>query len=1077
MALKSYALVSPIAAAVALALSTGANAQDPEDEITVTGTRIQRTSGFTTPVPVTSVSLDELKALKPGTTMVDQLDQLPQFFQTQSAQRGGGALFGTAGGSYLDLRAMGPQRNLILLDGARVTPADRNGTVTIDNFPTALLRSVEVVTGGASAAYGADALAGVTNFILDRNFTGLDFSLDAGQTDVSDGDNYQVSVAGGIELGERWHFIGSFEDQHIDQIMRDPAELGDWFRRWGPVQNPAWTPGNAAVPRYFILPDVHSTLHTPTGKIMRVNAAGAVLPFSLNGYTFTNSGTAVRPFAPGDIVGCGALPTCVASNPTGGTGSQSGGPEAAIANAAFEGGPYGAEVERNNLFTGFTFDANDDLQFFANLFGGVTESNNLDRRGIPHGTAPWNFTIFRENAFLPAAVRNTMFAEGITEFRFEKQGTVLGQPGSWNDHEERRNEFETWTLQLGVDHQFTDNWRLQARVQRGATDKYTAVLNELRVDREFLALDAVSVDANGNVLGDQPGEDPALGTIICNVQRYNPTPAQLRDAVDGNSSVTPPIPPVLVPSVQGDDSLGGPADLVPIPGPVGPDAIPNCVPLNAFGLGNASPAAQAYLTSPKWGDSAVTQEFAEVLFTGDIWDGFGPGAFSMAAGLTYRDQWFWQRGQPQDLMAYGPPRNADGSAASGFVNLGIRGFPAGFTGGSANLHEFSTVPAIKGGYDVWEAFAEFNMPLWESGPRRFELDVAGRYSDYSTSGGINSYKTGVNLTIMESLRFRATKSRDVREPTFSERYDLQGGGGRVNDPQNGNASVEITITSGGNPDLNPEEADTMTAGFVFQPTAAPGFQFSIDWYDIDLREAVGQLGATPQAAAQNIVNYCNNGVTELCPLILRDPTTGAITNVRSVFTNIDRANVRGIDYEIVYNTEPDLASNRSESLTLRLLAGRLLEDSVTSTSPTGPVTTDNANLYTEPDFEALATVQYQVGAFGTSIQQRYVADSVLNVSWLQWEPGIVLPNPNAITVSDNTVQSKSYTDLTLFWDAAMTSDARWRAALTITNLLDADPPVVADFGQRFSSQGAIGFAQSSYDFYGRRYLLSFDYRF
>src|SRR5690606_34663765 len=119
--------------------------------------------------------------------------------------------------------------------------------------------------------------------------------------------------------------------------------------------------------------------------------------------------------------------------------------------------------------------------------------------------------------------------------------------------------------------------------------------------------------------------------------------------------------------------------------------------------------------------------------------------FSMAAGMTYREQHFWQRGQPQDLMRYGPPRNVDGSPASNGIDLGIRGLPAGFTGGSANLHEFSTVPAIKGGYDVRELFAEFNMPLWESGPRRLEVNVAGRRSDYSTSGGITSYKSGLSL--------------------------------------------------------------------------------------------------------------------------------------------------------------------------------------------------------------------------------------------------------------------------------------------------------------------------------------------
>src|SRR6185295_12310816 len=272
---------------------------------------------------------------------------------------------------------------------------------------------------------------------------------------------------------------------------------------------------------------------------------------------------------------------------------------------------------------------------------------------------------------------------------------------------------------------------------------------------------------------------------------------------------------VLVPSVQGDDSLGGPTDRVHIPGPVGPDAIAGCVPFNVLGQGNVSQAAQAYVVSPKWGDSVVTQDFAEVLFTGDIWKGFGPGSFALAAGVTYRNQKFWQRGQPQALMAYGPPINA--------VNLGIRGFPAGFTGGSANLHEFSTVPAIKGGYDVNEMFGELSMPLWDKGgPRRLEVDVAARRSDYSTSGNVDSWKAGINLQVAPFLRFRTTKSRDVREPTFSERYDLQGGGGRVNDPLNGGASVEITIATGGNPDLRPELADTVTAGFVFQPKKIKG---------------------------------------------------------------------------------------------------------------------------------------------------------------------------------------------------------------------------------------------------------------
>jgi len=400
--------LSPLSSAIALA--TGATlllqgsyvrAQDPPadelEEITVTGTRIQRTSGFATPVPVTAVTIEEIQSFKPGTTMADQLDQLPQFYQTQSAQRGGGALFGSAGGSYLDLRAMGPARTLILLDGARVTPADRTGVVNVDNFPTALLRSVEVVTGGASAAYGADALAGVTNFILNRDFRGMNLSFDAGTTDAGDGDNVAMSVAGGLDIGERWSFIGSFESQTIDQIQRNPDEAGDWYRRWGWVQNPAWNSASPAdVPRNLKMPDVHSTVHTPTGKIDKALNGAAVVPLTLGGQSvigqqFTMDGRGIVPFVPGTVVGCGATPACLTSGGaagattgtgSGGTGTQSGGAEAAIANDAFNGGPYGAEVRRDNIFAGFTFDPTDNMRLFSNLILGKTESNNLNDRGI-----------------------------------------------------------------------------------------------------------------------------------------------------------------------------------------------------------------------------------------------------------------------------------------------------------------------------------------------------------------------------------------------------------------------------------------------------------------------------------------------------------------------------------------------------------------------------------------------------------------------------------------------------------------------------------------------------------------------
>jgi len=1047
--------------------------QEQPEEITVTGSRIQRDTTFATAVPVTAVTTADLASFKPGATMADQLDQLPQFFQTQSAQRGGGALFGGAGRSVIDLRSMGPQRTLVLLDGARLSPADRDGSVHIDNIPTALLSQVEVVTGGASAAYGADALAGVTNFRLNRNYDGLDVRAGYGATSDNQGDNKSVSVAYGTEVGDRWHFIGSLESQSIDPIEHDPLELGDWFQRYGIVANPA-NPGgtNRDLPTRLVLPNVYSSTHTPAGKIglarnpaaiTATNPTGTV-PFTLQNQTFNDAGSAVRAFSTQDAILGGAA----SGNQSGGTQVIDGFTEAERANRAFNGGPYGAEVKRNNVFAGFTFDANDTTRFFTNLLAGSTESNDHDQRGIPHLASPWTTEIFVDNAYLPASVRDAMIAQGVNSFVIEKQGQYLNQPGQWGDHEERHNKYDSWTLQLGLDKDIGANWQMQARIQRGSTDRFTKVFNEIRVDREMLAIDAVEVyndrrDANGDGIVDLiAAADRGTGSVICNVQRYNPTPAQLQASVAN----------VRVPAAQGDDSLGSgsPTDLVPIPSPVGPDAIPNCVPMNVFGIGNVSPQAAEYAVSPKWGDSAVTQEFAEVLFTGDIWDGYGPGAFSMAVGATWREQWFWQRGQPQALMAYGPPKQAP--------SLGIRGVQGGFSNGSPNLHEFSTVPTIKGGYDVWELFTEFNMPLWaaDSGSRRLELDVAARYSDYSTTGGINSWKTGINYQATDFLRLRTTVSRDVREATFAERFDVQGGGGSIQeratagrpDPNGVLTTFQITSTSIGNPDLKPEEADTVTAGLVVEPNGT-GLQFSADWYDIDLSDAIGQIGV------QGILNECTNsgGTSPLCANVFRDPVTNAVVAVFNPFLNINNARVRGIDYELLWNRDTDWFASQSETLTLRLLAGRLLEDS--TTTPTG-TKTDLSGELSEPDFRALASLRYQIGSFGVTWQQRYMSETGLNgpgpITMLQFAPGVV-PGLNQQTLDDATVQSKMYTDLTFTYDRELTNGKSWQLALAITNALDEDPPMIPTFDQRFSSQTNPA---NAYDVYGRRFLVNFSYR-
>ena len=169
------------------------------EEITVTGSRIRQTDGMAAPTPVTVVTPEELSSFEPGGTVAEQLDALPQFFGTQTAQRSVGSL-ASGVGSFLNMRSLGTQRTLVLLDGARMAPGDKRGAVNVDTFPTALVRTIDVVTGGASAAYGADALGGVTNFIIDREFEGLKVSTGTGVMETGDGFRVNASIAGGFQI-------------------------------------------------------------------------------------------------------------------------------------------------------------------------------------------------------------------------------------------------------------------------------------------------------------------------------------------------------------------------------------------------------------------------------------------------------------------------------------------------------------------------------------------------------------------------------------------------------------------------------------------------------------------------------------------------------------------------------------------------------------------------------------------------------------------------------------------------------------------------------------------------------------
>jgi iron complex outermembrane receptor protein len=1019
---KALALsVSAISAS--LLMPDLAFAQDEVEEITVTGSRIRQTDGMAEPVPVTVITPTELQDFEPVATVAEQLDALPQFFGTQSAQRGGGALFGTAGGSYLNMRSLGQQRTLVLLDGSRVVPADKRGSVNVDTLPTALMKTVDVVTGGASAAYGADALGGVTNFVLDRQFQGLKIQTGTGITEFGDGQRWNLSIAGGKQFGDKLNVIGSLQAMNIKEIERDPAELdSDWWQRWGWVTNPAWKPGAAlGTPQRITLPWVCSSEHSPSGVIWARNGSNSrspVIPFSLNGMTFTDDGADVRKFITGDVYAAPAA--------SGSTKSMSGSPECVNANNAFGGGPSGAEVIGRSAFLAGQYQFSDNFSGFAQVLVGRSESNQYAQRGGYSLQDGWFATIYRDNAFLPANVAQAMDDAGIGSFQLHKLGSYIDSTDIGAGRRDR-NVFGTYSWSVGFDMDFDNAWHLRGSWQSGESDKRSGVYDAIRVDRMFLGMDAV--------------RDPATGAIVCRVQLFNPTEAQLAASSGVQGKLASP-----------GGSTGGTGNAqttAPLASPVGLDnSIGGCVPYNVMGAGNLSKAAQDYVSTPKIGVSNVTQDFAELLLTGEAYEGWGYGPISFAAGLTWRDQSFTDEALPTAVDVLGPPLNAP--------ELGIQGIPPSFTGGSANLHQFSTVPNVDGQYDVWEWFAEVNVPIWEStsGQQRLGSTLSYRSSDYSSIGRIESWKVGADFQVFEDLRLRATKSRDVREATFAERFDAQGGGGSINDPRFNGTSFQITSVSGGNPNLTPEQADTIVAGLVYQPSWFEGFQLSTDWYRVEIRDAVGTLGL------QRIVDECEiNKVTALCGQFDRDPTTGFIGRIWNVFLNVAQAKVEGLDFEAVYQFEPNFFGNEVENLSFRALAGYLKERSDT---PLGGSPFDVSGTGSTPDLTANITATYSVGPYSMQLQGRYIADVLMNGRWVEGKD-----------VDDNTIPSSTWWNARLGYNGETSSGSTWNLSLNIQNLFDRNPPIWPSYGTRGGAQST----PNQYDVFGRRYALNLNYNF
>lgn len=1028
--------------AVALAVSAGSvhaqeevDAAEADDVILVTGSRIA-TDGMQAPVPVTVVQADEIEALSPG-ALITGVSQLPQFSGNQtpnSGAIGSGVFFTRSGIGALNLRGLGTNRTLTLLNGRRMASSTAFGGVDINLFPEAMIRAVETTTGGASAAYGSDAVAGVVNFILDTDFTGLELSAQGGVTSRGDGENYELSAAFGSDFaGGRGHILVSGE--YFNQEGIHNYEGRNWYESWGTLGA-----GTAANP-YRFSPNVVSANGTFDGLIF---APGTVI----NGLALDRNGN-VAPFVRGSFT----------QGTVGTPGARTVSTTLDDLNAELT--TLYPDLERYSAFAYADYDLIDNLKVFGQFIHGRTESFGYNSpRGLLTG-APTALTIFSGNPYLPASLQTLMTQNNIASFTFRRLGSIEDIGDAYLEDATTQNigtvGFEYEVTNDG----FMEGWSIDGFYQYGHSRRDWRQ-NALRVDRIFAAADAVR-DGNGN--------------IVCRVSTFA----------------------------------------------AGAAAFPGCKPVNLFGRGGGNtptPEGYDYVVGLDPGQSITTpiyfadggygpgriysyetglekrnlttfqQHFAELSANGDLFDNWA-GTVAGAIGGSYRRDSILQLVQDPSNptsnheLPFSARLDPNGNVLPRPVlcsdpALGLRGVSVPDCNNTVG-NQFSKVSNIQGMSTVWEAFGEVLVPLVDTENFSLVSNGAVRWAHYSGSGSVWAYKGGLEMGLAsDQVRLRGTYSRDVRAGNLSERFDKTGGAATVDDPRTQGVVETLNVTrfSGGNPAIQPEAADTWTAGIVLQPDFVPGLSMSLDYYNVKITNAISQVGnqgVLDRCFLQNAQEFCDR--ITLTTGQATPTATGPIVLVGDIFVNVAEAAAQGIDYEARYNRDVTLFGG-DESIGARLFASWLLERSETNangltTDFAGQVgATQGTGLYLPyADFRATASLTYRNGGFSGLLQARHIGSGLQDACGEVGRcplPANRMPGEPLTFIEDNKVKAVTYIDLRLGYEFEMAS-TEMEVFGNMTNLTDADPPLtpgyIAGPGNSNQHNPAV------YDVLGRRFTV------
>ncbi len=886
------------------------------EEVIVTGSRIVSEDGFGRTSPVTVVGMEDIDQY--GLTRVeDFLNQLPQVEAAQNSTISNGS----TGTAQIDLRGLGPNRTLVLINGRRMQPGGLySNAPDVNQIPASMIERVEVLTGGASATYGADAVAGVVNFIM-RKVDGVEFSMgwsgyqhdndnsyiqglmDARNftyptgSEGPDGEAYNFDFTMGGEFaggrGNASAYITYRTNEELRQGARDYSSCA--------LNDPGTACGgsaNAAIPNFFIYPaDPDGTIDFSASPVTgtdfyTLQPDSSLLPDDgTNRYNFAPVNHFMRP---DDRWSGGAFVEFEIN-------------ENAIAYAemGFADDQTRAQIAESGTFFVFPYIMGIDNPRFPDAFA--------------------------------ASLANAYPGEDTFAVYIGKRNVEGGPRTDILQH-------TGWRVVGGVRGAINDSWDYDVSYLHAETSSESTYINDF-----FANNIPPAIDANGLSCATTAG----------------------------------------------------------------------CIPWEVFTFQGVTPASAAALsdTGKIGADTGTTVINGYV--TGDLGFGLPAGDIAMVAGYEYREETF--------------ERIADLVFQKGLL-----------------LGQGGPTPSVTGDYSVDELFTEFNIPLLADAPfaQNLTLDLAYRWSDYTTTGSSSTYRAGLDWQAADRVRFRAGFNRAVRAPNVGELFLAQNLGlwngvdpcagatpqlsaaqcanTGVSAAQYGNISLspasQYNALYGGNPNLDPEEADTITFGVVLD--VMDNMQVSFDYWDIDLTDVIGNIDP------ELIVNQCAlTGSANFCSLVTRAPNgslwQGQAGFVTATNINLGQRHWEGIDAAWAYTMDGLGGTWRFDLIGTYMLTKEETPIPTIPSSAFDCVDRINVQCFPTPEWRHTATATYDSNEWwAVTGRWRYYKD--------------VFYDGGVDTIANDNIGNEQYLDVSAIFRFMDTHDL----VVGVNNVFDQEAPLV-----------------------------------